>query len=179
MIGVAYISDSTLEVTVDTDLDTLATALYVKVDDALKDDPRLTHRRPAVGIAPKLSDAELITLSVIQAFLGFTSETRCLRFAREPPRCCPELAGRGVGCILSGCAHSGAEDRPVDGGSFLRPSARPPSSPPAGSGTLQVPLRLHVFFYTTCRTTADLRFILVSKFLCALLRDLLYNPQHR
>ena len=83
MIGVAYTNDSTLEVTVDTDLDTLATALYVKVDDALKDDPRLTRWRPAVGIAPKLSDTELITLSVIQAFLGFTSETRFLRFARE------------------------------------------------------------------------------------------------
>jgi hypothetical protein len=51
-----------LEVTVDTDLDTLATALYVKVDDALKDDPRLTRWQPAVGIAAKLSDAELITL---------------------------------------------------------------------------------------------------------------------
>src|SRR5665647_3844983 len=47
MIGVAYTNDSTLEVTVDTDLDTLATALYVKVDDALMDDPRLTRRPPA------------------------------------------------------------------------------------------------------------------------------------
>ena len=67
----------------DADLDTLATALYVRVDDALKDDPELGAVRPAVGIAPKLSDAELITLAVMQALLGFTSETRWLRHARK------------------------------------------------------------------------------------------------
>src|ERR1035437_5296971 len=50
MTGVVYTNDSTLEVTVDTDLETLATALYVKVDDALKDDPRLTRWPPACGI---------------------------------------------------------------------------------------------------------------------------------
>ncbi len=32
--------------------------------------------RPAVDLCPKLSDAERITLAVIQALLGFTSETR-------------------------------------------------------------------------------------------------------
>ncbi|MCA1673236.1 MAG: IS982 family transposase [Actinobacteria bacterium] len=64
----------------DTDLDTLATALYVRVDDALKDHPELAPWRPAVGIAPKLSDAELVTLAVMQALLGFTSETRWLRY---------------------------------------------------------------------------------------------------
>ena len=67
----------------DTDLDTLATALYVRVDDALKDDPTLAPWRPAVGIAPKLSDAELVTVAVMQAMLGFTAETRWLRHARE------------------------------------------------------------------------------------------------
>jgi hypothetical protein len=51
----------------DADLDTLATALYVRVDDALKDDPALAPWRPAVGIAPKLSDAELVTVAVMQA----------------------------------------------------------------------------------------------------------------
>jgi hypothetical protein len=65
----------------DADLDTLATALYVRVDDALKDDPSLAPWRPRVGISPKLSDAELITLAVMQALLGFVSETRWLRFA--------------------------------------------------------------------------------------------------
>src|SRR4029453_18722517 len=34
-----------------------------------------------VGIAPKLSDAELVTLAVMQALLGFTSEARWLRHA--------------------------------------------------------------------------------------------------
>ena len=54
----------------DADLDTLATALYVRVDDAVKDDPSLAPWRPAVGIAPKLSDAELVTVAVMQALLG-------------------------------------------------------------------------------------------------------------
>ncbi|MDQ3643358.1 MAG: IS982 family transposase [Actinomycetota bacterium] len=66
----------------DTDLDTLATALYVKIDDRLKTDPGLARARPEVGIAPELSDAELCTMAVLQALLGFTSEARFLRFAR-------------------------------------------------------------------------------------------------
>jgi hypothetical protein len=66
----------------DTDLDTLATALYVKIDDLLKDSPQWAPRRPAVGIAPRLSDAELATLCVMQALLSFTSEARWLRHAR-------------------------------------------------------------------------------------------------
>jgi hypothetical protein len=67
---------------VDADLDTLVTALYVRVDDLLKSHPERAPWRPRVGIAPRLSDAELITLSVMQALLGFTSEARWLRFAR-------------------------------------------------------------------------------------------------
>jgi len=67
----------------DADLDTLATALYVRVDDALKDDPSLAPWRPKVGIEPRLSDAELVTVAVMQALLGFTSETRWLRYARQ------------------------------------------------------------------------------------------------
>src|SRR6266536_2779823 len=67
---------------VTTDMDTLATALYVKTDDLLKDSPQLAPCRPDVGIDPKLSDAELVTLSVMQALLGFTSEARWLRHAR-------------------------------------------------------------------------------------------------
>jgi hypothetical protein len=35
-----------------------------------------------VGIAPGLSDAEALTLAVIQALLGYVSEARWLRFAR-------------------------------------------------------------------------------------------------
>jgi len=67
---------------VTTDLDTLATALYVKTDDLLKGSPQLAPCRPEVGIGPKLSDAELVTLAVMQALLGFASEARWLRHAR-------------------------------------------------------------------------------------------------
>ncbi|MGC8628547.1 MAG: IS982 family transposase, partial [Acidimicrobiales bacterium] len=52
------------------------------MDDALAADPSLLPERPAVGIAPQLSDAELLTLAVLQALLGYTSEARWLRYAR-------------------------------------------------------------------------------------------------
>ena len=71
------------EARVDADMDTLATALYVRTDDLLKDSPQLARWRPAVGIDPALSDAELVTLAVMQALLGYTSEARWLRYARE------------------------------------------------------------------------------------------------
>ena len=67
----------------DADLDTLATALYARIDDTLKDRPELAPWRPKVGIAPKLSDAELLTLAVMQALLGFAHEARRLRHARQ------------------------------------------------------------------------------------------------
>ena len=54
------------------DLDTLATRLYVTIDDILIEHPQWAPERPAVEIAPKLSDAELLTLAVLQALLGFT-----------------------------------------------------------------------------------------------------------
>jgi hypothetical protein len=60
---------------VTTDLETLATALYVKIDDSLAGTRRW-------GRPPSLTDAELLTLAVMQALLGFVSETRWLRFAR-------------------------------------------------------------------------------------------------
>ncbi|BAJ27751.1 MULTISPECIES: IS982 family transposase [Kitasatospora] len=63
------------------DLDSLATALYVKTDDLLKQSPHLAPWRPAVGLKPRLTDAELVTLAVMQALLGFTSERRWLRHA--------------------------------------------------------------------------------------------------
>jgi hypothetical protein len=66
---------------VDADLDTLATALYVTTDDLLRASPQRAPWRPGVGIAPKLDDAELVTLAVMQALLGFVSEARWLRFA--------------------------------------------------------------------------------------------------
>lgn len=63
------------------DLDTLATRLYVTIDDLLIEHPEWAPERPAVGIAPKLTDAELLTLAVLQALLGFTSEARFIRHA--------------------------------------------------------------------------------------------------
>ena len=56
-----------------THLNTLLTALCVKIDDRLAD-------RPRMGRAPQLTDAELVALAVAQALLGFTSEARRLRF---------------------------------------------------------------------------------------------------
>ena len=67
----------------DADLDTLAIALYVKIDELLKAAPQLAPWRPAVGITPKLTDAELVCLAVLQALLGFCSEARWLRYANR------------------------------------------------------------------------------------------------
>ena len=64
------------------DRDSLAAALYVTTDDLLVDHPEWAPERPEVGIVPKLSDAELVTLAVIQALLGYTSEARFLRWAK-------------------------------------------------------------------------------------------------
>ena len=72
-IGVAN-PTSSLEALVDADLDTLVTALYVKIDDRLVKD-----RRP--GRPVRLSQAELVCLAVAQALLGFHSEHRWIRFA--------------------------------------------------------------------------------------------------
>jgi DDE family transposase len=67
---------------VTTEIDTLATALYVRTDDLLKESPQFAPLRPAIGLSPQLSDAELVTLAVMQALLGFTSEARWVRHAR-------------------------------------------------------------------------------------------------
>jgi hypothetical protein len=66
---------------VDAHLDTFVTAPYVTIDDAIRMRPEPRQRRPEVGLAPKISDAELLALAVLQALLGFTSETRFLRHA--------------------------------------------------------------------------------------------------
>ena len=64
------------------DLDPLVCALYVRIDDLLVANPHWAPERPAVGIAPRLSDAELVTLAVLQALLGFDSEARFIRWAK-------------------------------------------------------------------------------------------------
>jgi hypothetical protein len=42
----------------------------------LKASPQLKRWRPKVGIVPKITDAELITVSVMQVLLGFHDESR-------------------------------------------------------------------------------------------------------
>lgn len=74
--------NANLEALVDTDLDTLATALYVTTDELLKSRPELVPWRPAVGLKPQVSDAELVTLAVLSAMLGYACEARWVRYAR-------------------------------------------------------------------------------------------------
>lgn len=76
----------------DNDLDTLAIALYVSTDDLLKARPELAPWRPRGGIMPRITDAELVALAVMQALLGFTSERRWLRHvASKLPGMFPHL----------------------------------------------------------------------------------------
>ena len=67
----------------DTDLDTLATALYVMTDDLLRAHPERVPARPKGSYQPATSDAEMLTLAVMQALLGYPSETRWLRYAHR------------------------------------------------------------------------------------------------
>jgi len=64
-----------------TELDSLATALYVTVDDLIKEHPDLVSWRPTLGFVPELTDAELVTLAVMQGLLGYVSEHRWIRYA--------------------------------------------------------------------------------------------------
>ncbi len=59
------------------------TALYGRAGDLLKAAPERASWRPPVGIAPRIAAAELVTLAVMQALAGFTSEARWLRYAGE------------------------------------------------------------------------------------------------
>ena len=71
-----------------TDLNTLLTGLYVKIDEYLE-------RRPRPGRPPKLTDAELLTLAVAQVLLGVRSDARWLRFVpRALPGAFPYLPGQ-------------------------------------------------------------------------------------
>lgn len=60
----------------DNNLNTLATAVYVTADDFINTHPHLAPRRPEGGIQPRITDAELITLAIMETLLGFTSERR-------------------------------------------------------------------------------------------------------
>lgn len=67
----------------DTDLEALATALYVTADDLLKAHPEITPSRPRVGITPSITDAEVLTLAAIAPLVGINTERRFLRYARK------------------------------------------------------------------------------------------------
>jgi hypothetical protein len=62
---------------VESELDTLITALYVQIDDLLIE----LGVRQGPGRPPRLSDSELVCLAVAQVLLGCNSERRWLRFA--------------------------------------------------------------------------------------------------
>ena len=93
---------SNLEVLVDADPDTLATALYVRTDDLLKEFPERAPWRPATGITPALCDPELAHPGEHAALLGLVSESRWLRYARKSLRAlfraCPASPGTTSGC---------------------------------------------------------------------------------
>ena len=55
----------------------------MRTGDLLKESPHRAPGRPVAGIRPQITDAELVTLAVMQAVLGFTSEARWLRYARS------------------------------------------------------------------------------------------------
>ena len=125
------------------DLDALAAALYVTVDDLLAAHPQWAPPRPTVGIAPEVSDAELVTLAVLQASLGFDSEARLVRYAKEHLRSWfPYVPGRSgcnkrlrrsgqlmqhvLGALARDCPswHDDVwvvDSTPVECGRFLRP----------------------------------------------------------
>src|SRR2546430_14939147 len=72
--------------------------MYVKIDDMLRDWPDLAPVRPATGTPLTLSDAELLTMAVMSALLGFTSERRGVRDAgKELAGGVPRAGGRGGG----------------------------------------------------------------------------------
>jgi hypothetical protein len=74
---------------VNKNIETLATALYVKIDDMLLAEPGLAPWRPEGTMMPAVSDAELLAMAVMSALLGFRSERRWLRYA-----------GAHLGCLF-------------------------------------------------------------------------------
>ena len=71
-----------------TDLNTLLTALYVRIDDYLAG-------RVRAGRPPRLTDSELLTLATAQVLLGVRSEARWLRLVPAAlPGAFPYLPGQ-------------------------------------------------------------------------------------
>jgi hypothetical protein len=66
----------------------------------MKASAHLNRWRPRVGIATRITDAELITVSVIQALLGYHNASRWIRFAAPGPA----ATGPPLSCAVGGTA---------------------------------------------------------------------------
>jgi hypothetical protein len=67
-------------------IETLATALYVRIDDMLAGAPGLAPYRPEGSIPVTISDSGLLAMAVMSALPGYRSERRWLRYADEELR---------------------------------------------------------------------------------------------
>jgi Transposase DDE domain len=105
---------------VNPELNTLLTTLYVLLTDRVLPDLGVSRaRRP--GRKPSLSDAELLCLAVAQQLLGYSSETRWIRYARTHLTgmfpCIPQQPGynkrlRAAGTLISATITALAKDTP-------------------------------------------------------------------
>jgi hypothetical protein len=68
----------------------------------MKASPQLNRQRPTAGITPKITDAQLITVSVMQVLLGYHNESRWIRYARKSithlSPTCPSSPATTSGC---------------------------------------------------------------------------------
>lgn len=102
------------------ELNTLLTTLYVLLTDRVLPDLGVSRdRRP--GRKPGLSDAELLCLAVAQQLLGYSSETRWIRYARTHLTgmfpSIPQQSGynkrlRAAGTLISATITALAKDTP-------------------------------------------------------------------
>ncbi|MDR1441651.1 MAG: IS982 family transposase [Bifidobacteriaceae bacterium] len=67
----------------DTDLDSVATTLYVTIDDLFTAHREQLPDRPKSGFQPKTTDSEIVTLAVLQVVLGYHSERRWIRYVKR------------------------------------------------------------------------------------------------
>jgi hypothetical protein len=117
---------------VDADLDTLATALYVKTDDLLKTCPQRAPWRPPAGISPEISDAELVTLAVLQANSGLAVQVDFLDRAAAECAANGGLVPPGPPLQVIGCrgAEPGEPALSQNSLRLLGPELRQPGRPP-------------------------------------------------
>jgi len=83
---------------------TLATALYAQTDDLLKCCPERAPWRPAVGITPQLSDAELLTLAVSRRYWGSSARPAGCTMPANPCTACSSACPASPD-TTNGCAN--------------------------------------------------------------------------